>query len=106
MFIIRKQIVPNDPTKMLVKAHKTDHPLRPVISIIGSHTRILEKLLSKIIKETITLSKILIKNSTVFLKLIENVIKPTNDVLVSLAVIAMFPNIPKIPKKPFRKLNL
>lgn len=78
----------------LRKIHKENYPLRLVISTINSPTKFLEKNFNLILKDSLPLSKYNIKNSWEFQKIITTKKVPDDYVMISLDVVAMFPNIP------------
>ena len=57
----------------LVKAHKSDHPLRPVVSYIGSPLYNISKLMAEYLNTAIPTSKFSLKNSYEFVNKIQGV---------------------------------
>ena len=78
----------------LRKIHKENYPLRLVVSTINTPTRFLEQNFNTTLKNSLSKSNYTVKNSWEFQKII--VIKTITDshVMISLDVVAMFPNIP------------
>ena len=76
------------------KFHKEGFPLRLVISTVNSPTKFLEQNFNLILKDSLTFSKHCIKNSWEIQNIIIKKIVPDDGIMVSLDVVAMFPNIP------------
>ena len=78
----------------LRKIHKENYPLRLVVSTINTPTRILEENFNMILKNSLSKSNYTVKNSWEFQKIIVTKTIPDGHVMISLYVVAMFPNIP------------
>ncbi|XP_058456432.1 uncharacterized protein LOC131433843 [Malaya genurostris] len=76
------------------KAHKPDLPLRPVVPNTTTPTYNLSKMIANILKQSIH-SNYTITDSFEFVEYINNIILPSDYVLVSFDVISLFTNIPK-----------
>ena len=77
----------------LVKIHKPNAPLRPVISLTNTPTYKLAKFLYQDLKKAIPLPKSHINNSFEFVNKIEGTCIHDDDVLLSLDVVSLFTNI-------------
>ena len=90
----------------LVKAHKANHPVRPIISYVGSPFYAMSRLLVDLLKHAVP-TKYSIKNSFEFVEKIKDVTIPSGHVLVSFDVTSMYTNItmPLIVKS-FSTLNI
>jgi hypothetical protein len=78
----------------LLKIHKPDIPLRPIISSIGSPCYALAGFLLRILRPLSGKSESYIKNSYHFVQLLKSVTIQATDILVSFDVVSMFTNIP------------
>lgn len=79
----------------LPKIHKTNVPLRPIVSCVGCATYNLSKFLSNILTESLAnITDYNIRDTFSFVNFVQGVILPENYVLVSLDVISLFTNIP------------
>lgn len=77
----------------LRKIHKDGCPLRIVISTINTPTKFLEQNFNLILRDSISISEQSVKNSWEFKKIIIQKTVPDDYVMISLDVVAMFPNI-------------
>ena len=80
----------------LRKIHKENYPLRLVISTINTPTRFLEQNFNMILKNSLSKSNYTVKNSWEFPKIIVTKTIPDGHIMISLDVVAMFPNIPNM----------
>lgn len=79
----------------LVKLHKKDYPIRPVVSFTSAPSYKLSKKLIEIINEnTNFVAKFQIKNSYDLINKIQNIQLPNKTKLISFDVTNLFPNIP------------
>lgn len=78
----------------LPKLHKTNIPLRPIVSTINSPVYKMSKYLINSIKTLTQNSKFNVKNSYDFKSKIDTITLQPNDILVSFDVISLFTNIP------------
>ena len=78
----------------MIKIHKDNYPLRLVISTINTPTRFLEQNFNIILKNSLPKSNCTVKNNWGFQKIIVTKTVPDGHVMISLGVVAMFPNIP------------
>ena len=78
----------------LRKIHKENYPLGLVVSTIDTPTRFLEEYFNMILKNSLTKSNYTVKNSWEFNNIIVTKTVPDGPVMISLDVVAMFPNIP------------
>ncbi|CAF3764573.1 unnamed protein product [Rotaria sp. Silwood1] len=77
------------------KVHKTNYPLRPIISSIGSYNYNLSKYLYQIIKDNRpNQSSSFVKNSFEFVKKITGIKDNTNQIMVSFDVDNLYTNVP------------
>ena len=94
-------LVPNPvPLRLygLVKLHKENIPIRPVVSFISAPTFKLGKFLDRVYKSLIDFrSEYSIRNSIELVNKIANVAPPPDSFLVSFDVRMMFPSIPLPP---------
>ncbi|XP_026826295.1 uncharacterized protein LOC113562139 [Ooceraea biroi] len=79
----------------LPKIHKSGVPLRIIVSSIGAPTYNTVQYLLKILSDFIPKPKSHIKDSWTFVRKIKDLKVSNNQVLVSLDVVSLFPNIPK-----------
>lgn len=77
----------------LPKVHKTDTPLRPIVSYIDSPAEDIAKLLSSILKPAIK-DKYDVKNSAEVVEKIQDLTIEDNEELVSFDIVSLFPSIP------------
>ena len=79
----------------LIKLHKIDHPIRPVVSFVSAPSYNLSKKLIDIILEHTNFSaKFQIKNSYDLVNKIENIKLTENSKLISFDVTNLFPSVP------------
>lgn len=79
----------------LPKIHKTNVPLRPIVSCIGSATYNLSKFVSVILTDALAnRTDYNVKDTFFFVNSIQGARLPENYVLVSLDVVSLFTNIP------------
>lgn len=78
----------------LPKIHKTDVPLRPIVSAIGSPTYTLAKHLTTLLQPVVGTCEHHVKNSTEFVKNIHNIKLDPQDILVSFDVVSLFTRVP------------
>ena len=91
----------------LRKIHKENYPLRLVISTINTPTRFLEPNFNMLLKESLSKSNYTVEYSWEFQKIIVTKTIPDGHVMVSLDVVAMFPDIPlELVKKLVRKWRI
>ncbi|CAB0038686.1 unnamed protein product [Trichogramma brassicae] len=76
------------------KIHKKDVPLRPIISLVGSPTYILAKILYEELASVIKPPASHVDNSFDYKSKIANISTPTDHLLVSLGVVSLFTNVP------------
>jgi len=82
--------------KPLIKTHKTDKPVRPVINSINAPSYNLSKFLCNLIKSRIDLeSKHTCKNSRDFIDSIKGIKIDTNNTLITVDIDNMYSNIPR-----------
>ena len=79
----------------LPKIHKVCHPLRPIVSYVGSPTYNLASYFSNAISKNLTLPQSKVINSFELVQKLKNVTIPNNAVFASLDVVSLFTNIPK-----------
>lgn len=81
----------------MVKIHKDNHPIRPVVSFINSPAYFLAGWLNNVLKNVLTLDfKYSIKNSMELVNRLREASCPTNFILVSFDVVNLFPSIPRL----------
>ena len=78
----------------LPKIHKTDVPLRPIVSAIGSATYHIAKYLASLLQPHIGKSDTHVKDSTHFLQKIGDLHLEPEDQLISLDVVSLFTRVP------------
>ena len=78
---------------ILCKVHKQGHPLRPVVSMVGTSAYGLAKYLDKVIKPFIP-STYMVSSTSSFIEKVKNFVFGNNDVLVSFDVVSLFTNVP------------
>lgn len=79
----------------LPKIHKTNNPLRIIVSSIDSPTYNLSRYMTTIIKEAVQKPTSYIKDSWSFVKKIKGINVSTDECLISLDVTSLFTNIPQ-----------
>ncbi|CAF3862070.1 unnamed protein product, partial [Rotaria sp. Silwood1] len=77
----------------LPKTHKTDVPLRPVLSSIGTYNYGLGKVLKQMLSNTIQ-NEALIKDSFAFVKELKSLSKFSQCKMVSFDIVSLYTNIP------------
>ena len=77
----------------LPKIHKTDVPLRPIVSFINSPTYNLSKFLANIISALVT-NRFSVNNSIDFIERIKNIAIEEDEILVSFDVVSLFTSVP------------
>ena len=78
----------------LLKTHKENIPIRPIVSFIDSPTYNLAKFLAKTLKEITHKSQYILKNSHTAKDFLANIVIPENHTLVSFDVKNLFTCIP------------
>lgn len=79
----------------VVKIHKEDCPVRPIVSTVNSPTSELVKFITKILTVSFQeYNQFSIKNSAIFAAKVNDLQLPDGYVLVSLDVVSLFTNIP------------
>ena len=78
----------------LPKIHKTNVPLRPIVSAIGSPTYALAKHLTFLLQPYIGQTDTYVKDSTHFISKIKDLTLEENDRLVSFDVVSLFTKVP------------
>jgi len=78
----------------MLKVHKEDIPLSPIVSTIGSPTYALAKHLAKVIAPLAGQTSSFIKNSTDFTQKINDMIIHDDTIMVSFDVKSLFTNVP------------
>ena len=78
----------------LVKVHKDNFPLRPIVSLIGSPLYELSKYIASIISPLVGNTPHTVKNSFDFVRFLSSCKCSDNDVMVSFDVISLFTRIP------------
>ena len=78
----------------LRKIHEENYPLRLDVSTINTPTRFLEQNFYTIVKNSLSKSNYTVKNSWEFQKIIVTKTIPDGHVMISLDVVAIFPDIP------------
>ena len=81
----------------LPKVHKSDMPLRPIVSSIGSVTYETSKELSRILKPLVGRSPHHVQNNQEFLKQLEDIQMGPDDIIMSYDVKALFTSVPIKP---------
>lgn len=109
-FEIRRLIPMNPrPPEMygLVKLHKEDHPMRPVVSYVNSPSGILSKFLNHKFKELSNFSpKHTVKNSIDLVQKLSKISNTNKFKLISFDIVNMYPNIPTNECAPLIKESL
>lgn len=77
----------------LPKVHKTNFPMRSIISLFNSSTYLLAKYLYNDLNKNIQLPKSHLNNSFEHIEKINNFIIPDDYVLISLDVTSLFTNV-------------
>ena len=78
----------------LPKIHKTDIPLRPIVSFIGSPTYHLSKFLKRILSPLVGNTAHTVKNSSEFVEHIKNTSIHQHESQVSFDVVSLFTSVP------------
>jgi hypothetical protein len=78
----------------LIKVHKENFPLRPIVSFVGSATYNLSKHLGKILSPLVGKNSFSVKNSYEFVDFLKRSSFRPNDIMVSFDVISLFTKIP------------
>ena len=79
----------------LIKIHKVNNPVRPIISTINSPTYNLSKILSKFLYEHLKNPFSHINNSLELKGKLEGIIIPDGFETISLDVVSLFTNVPE-----------
>ena len=79
----------------LVKLHKINHPLRPIVSMCGTPTYNLSKYLSRNIISKLIKYDYILRNSYDFVNSLKNLTIDKDEIQVSFDVISLFTSIPK-----------
>ena len=79
----------------LPKSHKVGHPVKPIVSYVGSPTYNLASFFSNVISRNVTPPQSKVINSFELVEKLKNVTIPDNSVLASLDVVSLFTNVPK-----------
>lgn len=77
----------------LPKTHKLNHPLRPIVSLIGSPTYRIAKILSNVLTKCLPLPKSNVKNSFEMKYHLRNIKVPPGHSLISIDALSLFTNI-------------
>ena len=78
----------------LRKVHKENYPLRLDVLTINTPTRFLEENFNMILQNSLSKSSYTVKNNWYYQKIIVTKTIPDGHVMISLNVVAIFPNIP------------
>ena len=78
----------------LPKIHKSNIPLRPIVSFINSPLYNLSKFLAGILSPLVGLNSCSVKNSYEFVEIISGITLSSNECLVSFDVVSLFTKIP------------
>ena len=78
----------------LPKIHKTNVPLRPIVSFIESSTYGLSKKLAEILSHSVGKSDRNVKNSYEFVEFLSGLTIESNEIMVSFDVVSLFTKIP------------
>ena len=78
----------------LIKTHKANYPIRPIVSFIDSPTYLVAKFLNRILSPLTFDAPQRLKNSTEAKNVLENVNVPDSHILVSFDVKSLFTSIP------------
>ena len=79
----------------LPKIHKVGHPVRAIVSYVGSPTYNLASIFSNVISKNVTPPQSKVINSFKLVEKLKNVTIPDNSVLASLDAVSLFTNVPK-----------
>ncbi|XP_055714186.1 uncharacterized protein LOC129808437 [Phlebotomus papatasi] len=79
----------------LPKIHKTNTPLRPIVSCIKSPTYALSKFLNQLLKPISNVGGYNVKDSFEFVERVTSCEVPEGHIMISLDVVSLFPNIPR-----------
>lgn len=90
----------------LLKTHKENYPIRPIVSFIGSPTYQISKYLSKILTPFTNLANQKLKNSYQIREILSEMSISSDDVLVSYDVKSLFTSIPLDLARESVKLSL
>ena len=98
---VRQLRVPANGTRIplfygTVKIHKTDLPLRPVVSTIGSATYNIAKFVNRALTQYVRMSPSFIENTPHFIEEIESMQIQEDEVMVSFDVRSLFTSVPTI----------
>ena len=78
----------------MIKTHKANYPIRPIVSVIDSPTYLVAKFLNKILSPLTFDAPQRLKNSTEAKNVLENVNVPDSHILVSFDVKNLITSIP------------
>lgn len=78
----------------LVKIHKDNLPVRPIVSMVNSPTYNLSKHIANIISPLVGRTERTVKNSNEFIKYLPSCSWQTNEVMVSFDVVSLFTKVP------------
>jgi len=79
----------------LTKIHKSGHPLRIIVSSLGSPLYDIAKFLNELLSASLKKPALHVKDCWSFVNEIRRLKTDSNDILVSLDVVSLFTNIPK-----------
>ena len=77
----------------LLKTHKFNNPLRPIVSLIGSPSYRIAKILSNVLTKGLPLPKSNVKNSFEMKSCLKNIKIPSGHSLISIDALSLFSNI-------------
>ncbi|GAB0087380.1 serine protease snake-like [Sergentomyia squamirostris] len=98
LFMRRKLTTHNSKTPRMYghpKIHKENMPLRQIVSCIKSPTYKLSKFINEILTPIANKEGYSVKNSYEFVERIRNTEVPPGYIMISLDIVALFPNIPR-----------
>ena len=78
----------------LIKIHKNDLPLRPIVSMIGSPLYEVSKYLATVIAPSVGTTCFSVKNTFQFVNFLESCKCSSEDIMVSFDVVALFTSVP------------
>jgi hypothetical protein len=78
----------------LVKLHKLNYPMRPIVSYVGSSLYNLSQWISELLCPLVGKTEFHVKNSTAFAKDVRAVSLDPGETIVSYDVVGLFPSIP------------